>query len=58
MGEVRMIVSEAEISRLVQDIVESPVEISLVPVFFLIIASGAVFAYLYKGIYAWGRFNY
>ena len=53
-----MIVSEAEISRLVQDIVESPVEISLVPVFFLIIASGAVFAYLYKGIYAWGRFNY
>jgi|MDSV01.3.fsa_nt_gb hypothetical protein len=52
-----MMVTDAEISRIVQKVTESPIDIGTFPFIFVIVATGAVFAYLYKGIYAWGHFR-
>ena len=52
-----MMVTDAEIARIVQKVTESPIDIGTSPFIFVIIATGAVFAYLYKGIYAWGQFR-
>lgn len=42
---------------LIDDVINTEIEFSLIPFVFLIFATGAVFTYLYNGIYAWGRFN-
>ena len=43
--------------NLIDDVINIEIEFSLIPFVFLIFATGAVFTYLYNGIYAWGRFN-
>ena len=50
-------ITNAEIARIVQKVTENPLDIGTFPFIFVIVATGAVFAYLYKGIYAWGQFR-